>query len=182
MRMKTIAFLLLLALPAGATDLLREGDRFPDWKLPDHHGMAVSSAEMAGRTYLLWFYPKAMTSGCTAEGRGLRDRYEEFRRLGAEILGVSYDSPSTNAQFVTNEQFPFRLLSDSDHTLAQATGASGFIPFVARRISYLVGPDGRVIRAYGDVTPDTHADEVLADVRRLHEAGQQPTAGATGGK
>jgi thioredoxin-dependent peroxiredoxin len=167
---RLILSLLLLALalatPLYAGPLLAPGDAFPAWTLTDQAGASVSSRDLAGKTYLLWFYPKAMTPGCTAEGQGLRDSFSAFREKQVEILGVSFDSPAQNAAFVQAEHFPFRLLSDGDHSLAVAVGAadSAAAP-VARRISYLVGPDGRVRAVYGSVTPASHAKDVLADLR-----------------
>jgi peroxiredoxin Q/BCP len=155
---------LALAGTASAGALLERGAPFPEWTLTDHAGKTVSSKEFAGKTYLIWFYPKAQTPGCTAEGRGLRDRIDDFRKRGVEIVGVSFDVPDANAAFVEAEKLPFRLLSDRERTLALAVGAADTPDApVARRISYLVGPDGRVRQVYGSVTPASHATDVLAD-------------------
>jgi thioredoxin-dependent peroxiredoxin len=157
----------VLAGPARA-GMLSAGDTFPSWTLTDHTGKPVSSSELAGKTYLLWFYPKAMTSGCTKEGQGLRDRSDELKQLQLTIFGVSFDEPSTNAEFVKREGFPFALLSDRDHTLATQVGAASIsLQPVAWRVSYLIGPDGKVLKAYDSVDPSTHAEEVVRDVRAL---------------
>jgi peroxiredoxin Q/BCP len=157
--------LLVIARVAFAGGLLRVGDAFPDWTLVDQTGATVTAKDLAGTTYLMWFYPKAETPGCTAEGRGLRDRVDDFRARGVEIVGVSFDAPEANAAFVKAEGFPFRLLSDRDRTLARAVGAADASDTpVARRISYLVGPDGKVRHVYGTVTPASHATDVLADL------------------
>ncbi len=154
------------ALAAG---MLKPGDAFPAWKLTDQAGKEVSSADMAGKTYLLWFFPKAMTPGCTKEGCTLRDNYAGFEKAGVQLLGVSFDAPATNAEFVAKNHFPFRLLSDSGKTLAVAVGAADSTSRIwARRISYLVGPDGKVLEAYNDVNPGTHAGQVLADLAKLN--------------
>jgi len=103
---------------------------------------------------------KAMTPGCTAEGDALRDQFATFQARGVEILGVSFDTPVDNATFVRQQGFPFRLLSDTDRTLATAVGAASDInQSAARRISYFIGPDGKVVKAYLQVTPATHARE-----------------------
>ena len=82
-----------------------------------------------------------------------------------EILGVSFDDPETNARFVKEEEFPFRLLSDSDHKLAAAVGAvTSPDQRLPSRISYLVGADGKVVKAYPAVNPSSHASEVLSDL------------------
>src|ERR1700680_1393086 len=94
--MRTLAALVLLSLSATAAlaaDLLKVGDPFPTWTLVDHMGKKIASGDLAGKKYLLWFYPKAMTPGCTAEGDGLRDKFTELQQAGVEVLGVSFDQP-----------------------------------------------------------------------------------------
>jgi peroxiredoxin Q/BCP len=155
---------------AAAAAMLTAGDTFPTWSLRDQTGATVSSKDLAGKTYLLWFYPKAMTPGCTAEGNGLRDDYPALSQAGIEILGVSFDEPAANAEFVKAQGFPFRLLSD-DGTLALQVGAAeSREQSAARRISYLVGPDGKVVKAYPNVSPAGHAREVLADATAAKSA------------
>ena len=156
---------------AFAGEMLKPGDRFPAWELPNQTGAMVSSKDFAGKTYLLWFYPKAMTSGCTAEGCALRDNYSGFEKAGVQVVGVSFDDPKDNAEFIAKNKFPFPLLSDTKRTLAVEVGAADSPSRVwARRISYLVGPDGKVLTAYADVTPGKHASEVLADIQKLSAA------------
>ena len=166
MRMLTVLGLLAVnATMVQGAGLLKVGDPFPTWSLVDHAGKKLSSADLAGKKYLLWFYPKAMTPGCTAEGDGLRDTFADLQRAGVEVLGISFDQPQDNARFVQEQQFPFRLLSDTDRSLALAVGAADSPQQpVARRISYLVGADGKVLHAYGAVNPSTHAEEVLHDL------------------
>lgn len=162
-----VAGLVALAGVAAASTMLKPGDPFPAWSLPDHTGATVTSQSLAGKPYLLWYYPKAQTPGCTAEGRGLRDRFDEFKTAGVEVLGVSFDAPEANAAFVKAENFPFRLLSDADGTLAKAVGAVSFDQQpVSSRVSYLVGADGKVRKAYDQVTPATHAGDVLSDLKK----------------
>ena len=149
---------LLAARPQGvhAGDMLAASVKFPDWQLTDHLGTKRSSGDLAGKRYLVWFFPKAMTPGCTAEGRGLRDSYADFEKLGVAVFGISSDDPDSNAAFVEAESFPFPLLSDPDLVLASKVGAGGMLGY-ARRISYLVGADGKVEKAYAEVDPSTHA-------------------------
>lgn len=166
--MRTLNVLILLLLSttiAEASDLLKVGEPFPTWSLVDHTGKPVSSGDLIGKKYLLWFYPKAMTPGCTAEGDGLRDKFADLQKAGIDVLGVSFDQPQDNARFVQEQQFPFRLLSDTDRRLAVTVGAANSPQQpVARRISYLVGADGKVLHIYDAVTPATHADDVLRDL------------------
>lgn len=164
-RLVLLAVFACVVATAHAGGLLSVGDAFPPWKLTDQSGQEVSSRDLSGRRYLLWFYPRAMTPGCTAEGDGLRDRFSELQKAGIEVLGVSFDQPPDNARFVQQQGFPFRLLSDTDRTLAMAVGAADSPQQpMARRISYLVSADGKVLRAYGAVDPASHAAEVLRDV------------------
>ena len=164
---RLLATAALAALAYGVADakMLNPGDPFPSWELPDHTGARLSSRELAGKTYLMWFYPKAQTKGCTIEGLGLKREYPSFQRQGVEILGVSFDEPKANAEFVELQGFPFRLLSDTDRRLAVAVGAaeSPSQP-VASRISYLVGPDGKVLKTYPNVDPEKHPTQVLSDL------------------
>jgi len=160
-----LAILMLLLAANAFAGMLEKGSRFPDWTLSDQSGQPVASKDLAGRTYLLWFYPKAMTPGCTAEGDALRAQMALFKDRGVEIFGVSFDAPATNAEFAKQQSFPFRLLSDTDRALAVAVGAADApSQAMAKRVSYLVGPDGKVLKAYGDVNPKAHADEVLRDL------------------
>jgi peroxiredoxin Q/BCP len=167
----------LTTIPASA-DMLVAGARFPEWRMSDQTGAARSSADLAGKPYLLWFYPRASTPGCTAEGRGFRDAYAELQGEGLTIVGVSFDAPDANADFAREEEFPFPLLSDTDKTLAIAVGAADSpSQWMARRVSYLVGPDGVVWVAYDAVDPRGHATQVLADVRARRAASAQGQGG-----
>ena len=172
--MKLVALLmgvLGLASSAAAQGMLKAGDTFPAWQLVDQTGAKVSSTDLAGKTYLLWFYPKAMTPGCTKEGCTLRDNFAAFQKADVQVVGVSFDDPKSNAEFIKEQHFPFRLLSDSTKALAVAVGAADSPSRLwARRISYLVGPDAKVLKAYPDVNPSKHAGEVLADLAELGKA------------
>jgi len=101
------------------------------------------------------------------EATRLRDSWQELQDLGIEVLGVSYDNPEKNRRFAEKNRLPFRLLSDRDHELAKSVGAARTLIPLAKRVSYLVGPDGLVLKAYPDVDPKTHAQEVLDDYRSM---------------
>lgn len=169
--MKTVTIALATVLIAGAavaSGMLKPGDAFPAWKLVDQTGATVSSADLAGKPYLLWFFPKAMSPGCTAEGCALRDNYDAFVKAGVLVIGVSFDTPAENARFIEKDHFPFRIVSDTDRALAVAVGAAEKpTQMWAHRISYLVGADGKVIKAYPKVNPSRHAEQVLADLAAM---------------
>jgi peroxiredoxin Q/BCP len=155
------ALLSLLPLAAPAA-MLAVGEKFPDWELRDQTGHPFASSELAGKRYLLWYYPKAMTPGCTKEGRALAAEHGAFEEAGITILGVSFDEPTDNAEFARSELFPFRLLSDIERNLAVAVGAADDDQAAyARRVSYLVGADGKIEKVFDDVDPETHAKDVL---------------------
>jgi len=147
--------------------MLDPGDPFPHFSLTAHDGTIVSSDDLAGAPYLLYFYPKAGTRGCTIQACAFRDSWDEVTAAGLTVLGVSYDRPRANRAFVERDGLPFLLLSDVDRSLAARTGAQSALLPVPKRISYLVGPDGRVLKAYPKVAPAGHAAEVLIDLTEL---------------
>jgi peroxiredoxin Q/BCP len=149
---------------ALAADMLRPGDLFPEFSLKAQDGSTVSSDQLKGSPYLLYFYPKADTPGCTKEACAFRDSWGEVQQLGLKVFGVSYDTPEANRAFAEKYHLQFPLLSDRDRSLAEKVGAASMLP-VPSRISYLVGPDGRVVKAYPRVLPAAHAGEVIADFK-----------------
>lgn len=160
-----------LAAAAQGGQMLKPGDPFPTFELTAHDGSVVRSEDLAGKPYLIYFYPKADTPGCTKEACAFRDSWDDVKAAGLTVLGVSYDSPESNRKFAEKYHLPFLLLSDRDRALAKKVGAARALIPVPKRISYLVGPDGRVVKAYPDVSPSKHAGEVLTDVR---DAGLAP--------
>jgi peroxiredoxin Q/BCP len=163
-RAAVIGSLASLLSQAAEAAMLPVGAMVPRFELRDQDGRTVDSEGLAGKRYLLWFYPKAMTPGCTIEAKSLRDNYAVLEKAGVVVIGVSFDEPAANKQFVEAESLPFRLLSDTERKLAVAVGAAESADAkVARRISYLVGADGKVVKAYDNVDPNVHAGQVLAD-------------------
>jgi len=140
---------------------------FPAFTLAAHDGSTVRSADLAGSPYLIYFYPKADTPGCTKEACTFRDSWQDVRTAGLKVFGVSYDTPESNRKFAEKYHLPFLLLSDTDHALAKQVGATRSVIPVPKRISYLVGADGTVLNAYPKVDPGTHAAEVLRDLRAV---------------
>lgn len=149
--------------------MLTPGDRFPEFDLEAHDGRRIRGGDLAGRPCLVYFYPKADTPGCAREACELRDAWDELADAGLEVYGVSYDRPVANRRFAEKHRLPFPLLSDVGRELAAAVGASRLLLPVPKRVSYLVGADGRVLAAYPSVRPATHARDVLSDFRRLGE-------------
>jgi len=153
----------------GGDQMLQVGDPFPSFKLQAHNDSVIASEDLRGQTYLIYFYPKANTPGCTKEACTLRDRWEDAKESGLEIFGVSFDSPERNRKFAEMYKLPFLLLSDTDHSLAEACGASRALLPYPRRVSYLVDSEGVILKAYASVKPGTHADEVIRDLKTLEK-------------
>lgn len=133
-----------------------------EFSLPNQDGEIVSSDDFAGRRLIMFFYPAAMTPGCTKESCDFRDSYGEFAEAGYEIVGVSPDPPARNAKFKEKEGLNFDLLSDQDKKLATSLGAWGEKTLYGKtmegliRSTFVVGPDGKVDKAYRNVKATGH--------------------------
>jgi peroxiredoxin Q/BCP len=148
--------------------VLREGDKAPEFTAETNGGEKVSLSGLAGKNMILYFYPKDDTSGCTREACGFRDRFALFKQKGAVVLGVSTDSVKSHDKFADKYKLPFPLLADEQKQIVQAYGVWGEKSFMGRkyqgthRVTFLIGPDGRIKRIWSAVKPDEHAEEVLA--------------------
>ena len=127
----------------------------------------VSTDALRGSWYLLYWYPKADTPGCTAQAIGLRDQQDAFDHHGCVILGASFDEATANAAFRERYSLTFRLLSDLDHSAAIAQGAADAATAHPRRIAHLVDPEGTVARNYDVEDPEFFAELVLDDLEQL---------------
>jgi len=140
------------------------------FELPNQDSETISSSDFADRKLIMFFYPKAMTPGCTAEACDFRDNYSEFYDAGYDIVGVSPDPPERNARFRESERLNFDLLSDEDHRLAESLGAWGEKKRYGKvfdgliRSTFVVGPDGGLEKAYRNVRAKGHVDRVKADL------------------
>ena len=147
---------------------LKEGDEAPAFTATTNVGGTVSLADFKGRNVILYFYPKDDTPGCTKEACAFRDYFAEFRKKGAVVLGVSVDSVKSHGKFVEKYRLPFTLLADEDKKIVQAYGVWGEKSFMGRkylgtyRVTFLIGPDGRIKKIWPQVKPEEHAEEVLA--------------------
>jgi len=146
----------------------KEGDPAPAFTAPTNGGGQVSLTDFKGHPVILFFYPKDDTPGCTKEACSFRDEYAEFKRRGAIVLGVSVDPVKSHDRFAKKFNLPFPLLSDEDHRIVEAYGVWGEKTFMGRkyqgthRVTFLIGPDGRIQKIWPKVKPDEHVAEVLA--------------------
>ena len=148
------------------------GAKAPSLSLLDQNGEKVSLKQFEGKkTVALYFYPKAMTSGCTVQACGIRDAKAALAKAGVVVLGVSPDAPARLAKFVEKEGLDFTLLSDEDHAIAEKYGVWQEKSLYGRkymgvaRMTFIIGKDGKLKHVMPKVNTKTHADDVLAWVR-----------------
>lgn len=146
--------------------MLNIGELAPEWSSVNEQGGTVTSAELLGKRYVLFFYPRANTAGCTREAMDFRNCHAEFEKLGVAILGISVDSVKRQYNFKEKHSLPFTLLSDPDKELVVPFGAERDKPS-AKRITYLIAPDGRVEAAWSKVKVAGHVNDVLAKLNEL---------------
>jgi len=149
---------------------LKPGDPAPDFSLPDGQGNTVSLADFKGKWVVLYFYPRDNTPGCTKEACSFRDSYEQFQARDIVVLGVSTDDAKSHTKFTTKFNLPFPLLSDADGQVATTYESYGLKKFMGKeymgisRNTFVINPDGRIEKIYKKVKPESHAEEVLADL------------------
>jgi peroxiredoxin Q/BCP len=147
---------------------LAAGDVAPDFALPDQHGETVRLSDRRGRRVLVYFYPEADTPGCTTQSCAVRDARTDLDGLGVDALGIAPSSVEAQAAFDTKFSLGFPLLSDPDHSVAEAYGAWGEKTSYGRtsvgiiRSSFLIDPEGRVEGAWYKVTPKDTVPKALA--------------------
>ena len=147
---------------------LKPGDEAPAFTLHDEEGKVVSTKDLKGKRYVVYFYPKDDTPGCTTEACQFTDNFPQFEMLGVPVLGVSQDDAAAHRAFRKKYGLRVRLLSDPDRKAHRAYGAWGERPGRGEgviRSTFLIGSDGRVEKAWYSVKPDGHALEVLSALR-----------------
>lgn len=157
----------------GSEGAVSEGDEAPSFVLPDQGGADVSSGELAGQPYVLYFYPKDDTPGCTTEACGFRDALPAFEQLGVRVIGVSPDSSASHERFRSKYELPFTLLSDVDKRLSTAYGAWALKKNYGReymgvvRSTFLVDSEGVIRNAWRGVKVNGHVEKVQAAAAAL---------------
>lgn len=142
----------------------------PDFSLPSSDGKQVSLADFAGKWVVLYFYPKDDTPGCTTQACSLRDSRDDLTDLGAEVVGVSMDDVSAHEKFKTKYNLNFTLLADTSGDTVRAYNAWGPKMFGREGIlrkTFIINPDGQVVKVYGRATPAGHGEKVVQDLRTL---------------
>jgi len=151
---------------------LEPGDPAPSFTLAADDGSTISSEQLAGQRYVLYFYPKDDTPGCTAQACGLRDSFGRVTETGVQLFGVSPDSVAKHVKFREKYGLPYRLLSDQGHELAEQFGVwidksiAGRSYFGNERSTFIIGPDAKVERVLARVKPAEHVDQLMAALGR----------------
>ena len=150
---------------------LKKADEAPDFTLGDQNGKKISLSDYKGRKILLYFYPKALTSGCTTQAQQIRDAKDIFDELDVSAIGISPDTPETQKKFDEKHGLGFPLLSDTDHEVAQAYGVWGEKSMYGKkymgiiRSSFLIDESGRIIDAWYKVSPKDTVPKAVAKIK-----------------
>ena len=143
------------------------GQQLPDVEFVTEDSEKLAAEELTGRKTVLYFYPKDDTPGCTKEACAFRDRMEDYRGAGIQVYGVSLDSPESHRRFREKHNLNFPLLTDVDGRAAEALGVLRENREKANRVTFLLDPGGKIAKVYPEVSPETHADEILQDAASL---------------
>jgi len=144
----------------------------PDFNMQDENGIQRKLSDYRGKAVVLYFYPKDDTPGCTTEACAFRDDYSTYADAGVVILGVSPDDPKSHTKFKEKYHLPFTLLADLEHKVCELYGVWGLKKFAGKeyygvmRTTFLVGPDGKILKVFEGVKPDGHSAEVLAALKQ----------------
>lgn len=144
----------------------KEGQLLPDVDFVAEDGTRIASSDLRGQKTVLYFYPKDDTPGCTKEACAFRDRMGDYQQAGIRVYGVSLDSPESHRRFREKHGLNFPLLTDEGGEAAKALGVLSERG-VANRVTFLLDPSGRIEQVYPEVSPETHADEILQDAKTL---------------
>jgi peroxiredoxin Q/BCP len=146
---------------------LKEGDKAPEFTAATNGGGKVSLSDFKGKDVVLYFYPKDNTPGCNKEACGFRDNWDAIKKKGAVVLGVSTDSMKSHDKFVEKFKLPFTLLVDDEKKIVNAYGVYGPKTFMGvkytgtSRVTFLIGPEGKIRKIWPKVKVGEHAEEVL---------------------
>ena len=174
-----IIFAMLLLVVAGVAwrfassgSAPQIGTTAPEFTLPSQDGVPVSLKDYRGKWVVLYFYPKDFTAGCTIEAHNFQRDQEQYAKKNAVVLGVSVDSAESHKQFCVKEGLNFKLLADTGHQVSKVYGSlrNLGITQMAARHTFIIGPNGRIERAYMNVSPNSHSNEVLAALDALQKS------------
>lgn len=146
------------------SDILTPGTKAPDFSGVDQDGKSIHLSDFAGRPVVLYFYPADMTTGCTMEACAFRDEQGDFQKLGAVVLGVSVQDEASHREFRAKHNLNFPLIADPSKEICRAYNALGLLG-VAKRVTYVIGPDGTIVDSFKSINPKPHVERALQAVR-----------------
>lgn len=149
----------------GADIELKIGDAAPDFNLIDQNGKEHKLSDYFGEKIVVYFYPKDDTPGCTKEACSIRDNFTQFKENNIIVFGISYDSPRSHKKFAEKYNLPFILLSDSAKSVARLYNSKGL--FMAKRNTFLIDKEGKILKIYKKVDVSTHTESILNDFSKL---------------
>jgi peroxiredoxin Q/BCP len=163
----SIALVTLFSFSVFAGDSPAVGSEAPDFKLQDQNADWHTLQEYRGQWLAVYFYPKDDTPGCTTEACNFRDNIYAFKAIGAAVVGISVDDVDSHKEFSEKYKLPFTLLADEGGETAKSYGVLRDYKLLtlASRQSFLINPDGIIVKHYEDVDPDEHTNEVLTDIK-----------------
>jgi len=169
-------FLLLLSAPIFADEVPAVGTDAPSFNLQDQNGEWHALEDYRGQWLAIYFYPRDDTPGCTTEACNFRDNIYAFKAIGATVVGISVDDVESHKEFSDKYKLPFTILADEDGKTAKTYGVLKDYKLLklASRQSFLVNPEGKIVKHYADVDPDEHTDQVLADIKGLMGDSKNP--------
>jgi peroxiredoxin Q/BCP len=161
----------VLSAAEQAASTPKVGDKAPAFEGKDQDGKTVKLSDFAGKkAVLVYFYPKDDTPGCTKEACGFRDRIADLKKDNVEVIGVSFDNAESHQKFIAKHNLNFTLLADTDGKIADKYGVRMPERPMARRVSFLIGPDGRIKHVTDDRSADKHLAEMQEAVAKLKKA------------
>jgi peroxiredoxin Q/BCP len=145
------------------------GEYAPDFTLPNQAGESITLSSFRGRTaVVLYFYPKDDTPGCTVESCSFRDSYEAFKDIGAEVIGISSDSPESHQKFAQKHNLPFTLLSDSDSAVRKVYGVPATLGLLPGRVTFVIDQAGLIRHMFNSqFNPKAHVEEAMKVLNTL---------------
>lgn len=158
-------------------NIIETGQKAPEFCLVDYFNKPYKLSDYQKHWLVIFFYPKDNTPGCTKEACQFRDYYADILALDTKILGISTDSTKSHYRFTTKYQFPFPLLSDKTGEISRLYGTLfeyWFIRF-CKRHSFIINPQGRLIKIYRKVNPTSHCQQIITDLKKLQENKAKPT-------
>lgn len=161
---------------AGNNHTLNIGAQAPEFNLLDAKGNRHTLADYRGKYVVLYFYPKDDTPGCTQEACKFRDDWPKLQTLGASIIGISVDSISSHQKFIDKHQLPFPLLADEDGKVAASYDALTdlWIIKIAKRHSFLIDPNGKILKIYRQVNVSNHSKQIIEDLEQARRESTRP--------